>query len=159
MHHSSQLTLLSATQSICVIKNHNCWNKLHSVFLSDSDFSEVSPSKRERERERSISGTGMPCWCQNNASSSWSIVFRYTLTFSSIINFVELCHNIMEYGLAIITPGQVCHQFVFFFSCLQANTLETEEASKPRESKPKYRLIRQMWKIPLGSFKTVRLQS
>lgn len=58
----------------------------------------------------------MSTWCQNNATSSQSIVFVYTLTHRSIINLVELCYYIMEYGSTITTPGHICHQFVFFFS-------------------------------------------
>lgn len=53
----------------------------------------------------------------------------------SIINLVELCHYIMEYGLTITTPGQICHQFVSFPS-------PSEYPWCSGESKRRYRLIR-----------------
>lgn len=75
-------------------------------------------SLRLREREREINFRGGDAiqtskQCQQQPEHCF---FGYTLTHSSIINSPELCHYIMEYGLTITTPGQVCHQFVFFTS-------------------------------------------
>lgn len=48
---------------------------------------------------------------------------------SSIINLVEQCHYIIEYGLTITTSGRICCQF-FFVSPLYVSTPDTEEGGE-----------------------------
>lgn len=68
-----------------------------------------------------------------------ALSFGYMLNHSGIINLAELCHYIMEYALTITTPGQICHQFVFFVFSKRIPLMQKQAA---RERQLRYRLIK-----------------